>query len=105
VLLFYVSIPFMLLGYTIAVFPVLWGTFRFHREDDDSALALIAGGGTASEIRSPAPTGAHGVVCPVCSAYLAAEAKPELLNVVRRHAWREHGIPSDEHVLESARSA
>jgi hypothetical protein len=96
-----VSIPFMILGVAIAVVPVLWGSIHFYRQDRDLAQNDIA-----ANIRQPmASVQSLHVLCPLCASALTAGAENDLIGVVRHHAWREHGIPSDEQILESARSA
>ena len=43
--------------------------------------------------------------CPVCSTSMEGSNNTDLVDAVQRHAWREHGIPSEVHILESARVA
>lgn len=93
-----ICLPFMVLGTAVAVVPVLWGTFRFHRGADD-ATSATADAQVAQWRRM------LSVHCPVCAGTVTARSDVELVDEVKRHAWRAHGIPSDLHILESAKSA
>jgi hypothetical protein len=98
-----VCIPLMVFGVIIAVTPVLAGSIHHHRRD------RAHGGPVAADGVGAVPPGAAprelSVSCPVCSASMGASSGGGLIDAVQRHAWREHGIPSEPHILESARVA
>ena len=98
-----VCIPLMALGVVIAVTPVLAGSIHHHRRDRAHGGPVVADGVGA------VPPGAAphelSVKCPVCSASMRASSDTGLVDAVQRHAWRQHGIPSEPHILESARVA
>ena len=101
-----ITVPLMIVGVAIAVLPVLWGSVRFQRAEQAGAMvpvqsssARIAAAGATAELF------VLGVSCPLCTARISGSTNERLVDAVERHAWREHGIPSASHILESARSA
>lgn len=93
-------IPLGLLAIAIAVLPVLLGSLHAHRVERAAA---------EERARSVGPDRASGRVpslltvdCPMCLGHLDGGSADELVDAVHRHAWRVHGIPSPDHILESA---
>ncbi len=98
-----VCVPLMALGVVIAVAPVLGGSIHHHRLDRAHGGPVVADGvGTVPPGAAPRE---RSVKCPVCSASMEASSDTGLIDAVRRHAWRVHGIPSEPHILESAHVA
>jgi len=103
-----ICLPFMLLGVAIAVLPVTLGSLRFHRADDGANPLPAAPAATEAvdgEPLSDAVLASLAVACPLCSVDLEGVTVELLVASVQEHAWRRHGIPSPEQVLESARIA
>lgn len=88
-----VSIPLMLLACGIATVPLVQGSIRHSRQDEDQA---------PKEPTVDAAAGRVEVVCPPCGARLRAADNDSLLAEARRHAWAKHGVPNSEHVLAAA---
>jgi hypothetical protein len=98
-----VCIPLMALSVAIAVVPVLGHTIHDHRLERAHGEPAVADGVPAVS-PGAAPT-ELSVECPVCLASMGASSDAGLIDAVQRHAWRQHGIPSELHILESARLA
>ena len=100
-----IAVPLMLLAVAIAVVPVLWLSVRDHRLEYDGPARSIQSGTQPATIPTSASGRGRMVSCPLCTEALRAIGDSELIDAVRRHAWRTHGIPSERHILESAGSA
>jgi len=98
-----VGIPLMVLSVAIAVVPVLGHTIHDHRQERAHHESGVADGFRAASVE--ATPRELSVECPVCSASMGASSNAGLIDAVQRHAWRQHGIPSEPHILESARLA
>lgn len=94
-------VPFMLLGCVIAIVPVLVGSVR----DCKAQATTPRGDQQAAATAEPAGAGPVEVVCPPCGAVLRAPDTDDLLEVVRDHSWRHHGMPHPERVLAASRTA
>ena len=93
-------VPLGLLAIAIAVLPVLLGSIHAHRVEA-AAAAKRAG----SIGRDGPPGRAQPVLtvnCPICLGHLNGGSADKLVDAVHRHAWQVHGIPSSDHILESA---
>ncbi len=97
-----ITLPAMILGVGIAVIPVLWWSMRehrrgaYHRSAERCEVDLLSAKLASVE---------RLVRCPLCTVSLRGAGDSQLVDEVRRHAWRTHGIPSDTHILESALQA
>jgi hypothetical protein len=98
-----VCIPLMALSVVMAVAPVLGGSIYHHRRDRAHSGPVVAD--EVGAVRLGATPRELSVKCPVCSASMEAPNDAGLVDAVQRHAWRQHGIPSEPHILESARVA
>lgn len=95
-----ISVPLMVLGVAVAVVPVLVWSLRDHGQ------GLYRADGWNRESVAPVAVVAspveRAVSCPLCSESVRAREDAELVDGIRRHAWQTHGIPSEDHILESA---
>lgn len=99
----FISIPVMVLAVAIAVVPVMWQSFSLHRSEHEHRP--VAPARTTRHRVGAAPLAAVGVDCPVCAVHIRGVTSAVLVEAVERHAWRFHGIPSAQHITESARVA
>lgn len=100
----FISIPLMVLAICVAVVPVAWQSHRFHRHEHGSRPEVPVET-PARATAGVATRGAVGVACPLCRAQIRGATTEGLVDAVGRHAWRFHGIPSADHITESARAA
>ncbi len=98
-----VCVPLMALSVVMAVAPVLGGSIHHHRRNRAAGGPVVANG--VGAVGPGAAPHELSVKCPVCSASMGASSDSGLIDAVQRHAWRQHGIPSEPHILESARVA
>jgi hypothetical protein len=105
-----VTVPFMVVAVVIATAPLLWGMINLDRVER-RAMVLRSPSAAPPEDRGVGATllaettrlpNERGIRCPVCAAAIGAPSNEALFELVQRHAWRQHGIPSLQQVLESA---
>lgn len=101
----FISIPLMVAAVGVAVAPVAWQTLRMHRHEHGRRPVAPAVTPTAAGAVGPASVTMVGVACPLCTAHIRGATAEVLIDAVGRHAWRFHGIPSAQHIAESARAA
>lgn len=101
----FISIPVMVLALAVAVVPVVWQSVRLHRHEHGTRPTAPLATPVKAHTVGAATLSAVGVDCPLCAAHIRAVTHDVLVDAVERHAWRFHGIPSAQHITESARVA
>jgi hypothetical protein len=102
------SVPLMCVAVAIAVVPVVLGSIHNHRVEVEGWAEVPSVGPSHREgILGPRYPKAEpvrtSVACSLCLQSMAGVSDDELVDMVERHAWQVHGIPSPKQVLLAAR--